>query len=162
MSSKRTSPIKIPGRPVMSNCGTPTEKASGFLDFRLKPLIQNGWSYIRDSGDFIDKIKRIGKVPEGYFLVTADVAGLYPSIPHKEGILALKSKLEEQTFSKIPTNDKQNLFLKIIFLNLTTKLSSRSLVLLLGLSLLLHTSVFIQIKLRQIFLKRRSFNHLYG
>ena len=33
------------------------------------------------------------------------MVGLYPSIPHKEGILALKSKLEEQTSSKIPTND---------------------------------------------------------
>ena len=50
-------------------------------------------------------MKRIGKVPEGSFLVKADVVGLYPSIPHKEGILALKSKLEEQTSSKIPTND---------------------------------------------------------
>ena len=67
--------------------------------------MRSGWSYIRDSGDFIDKMKRIGKVPEGSFLVTADVVGLYPSIPHKEGILALKSKLEEQTSSKIPTND---------------------------------------------------------
>ena len=50
-------------------------------------------------------MKRIGKVPEGSFPVTADVVGLYPSIPQKEGILALKSKLEEQTSSKIPTND---------------------------------------------------------
>ena len=35
--------------------------------------------------------------------------GLYPSIPHKEGILALKSKLEEQTSLKIPTNDLDKL-----------------------------------------------------
>ena len=40
-------------------------------------------------------MKRLGKVPEGSFLVTADVVGLYPSIPHKEGILALKTKSEE-------------------------------------------------------------------
>ena len=39
---------KVPGRPVISNCGTPTEKTSEFLDFYLKPLMQNGWSYIRD------------------------------------------------------------------------------------------------------------------
>ena len=38
----------VPGRPAISNCGTPTEKASEFLDFYLKPLMQNGWSYIRD------------------------------------------------------------------------------------------------------------------
>ena len=67
--------------------------------------MQSGWSSIRDSGDFIDKTKRTGKVPEGSFLVTADVVRLYPSILHKEEILALKSKLEEQTSSKTPTND---------------------------------------------------------
>ena len=76
-----------------------------FNVFYIKLLMRSGWSYIRDSGDFIDKMKRIGKVPEGSFLVTADVVGLYPSIPHKERILALKCKLEEQTSSKVPTND---------------------------------------------------------
>ena len=67
--------------------------------------MQSGWSYIRDSGNFTDKMKKLGKVSEGSILVTADVVGLYPSIPHKEGILALKSKLEKQTSSKVPTND---------------------------------------------------------
>ena len=65
----------------------------------------------------------------------------------KEGILALKNKLDKQTSSKIHSNDLVNLakflFLKTIFLNLTTKLSNRSVALLLGLSLLLHTPVFI-------------------
>ena len=63
-------------------------------------------------------MKRIGKVPEGSFLVTADVVGQYPSIPHREGILALKNKLEVQTSSKIPTNDPVKLavfFLKSNF-----------------------------------------------
>ena len=41
----------VPGR---LNSGTATEKASEFLDFHLKPLMQSGWSYMRDSGDFID------------------------------------------------------------------------------------------------------------
>ena len=85
----------VPRRSVISNCGTPTERSSEFLDFHLKPLMQSGWSYIRDSGDFNNKMKRLGKVPEGSFLVTADVVGLYPSIPHKEGIFALKAKSEE-------------------------------------------------------------------
>ena len=139
----------VPGKSVTSNCGTPTEKASEFLDFHLKSLMQSGWSYVRD---FIDKMKRIGKVPEGPFLVTADVIGLYPSIPHKERILVLKSKLEEQTSSKIPANDLVKLAEFILkdsfFFNLTTKLSNRSLVLLLGLSLVLHAAVFTWIKLR--------------
>ena len=65
----------------------------------------SGWSYIRDPGDFLDKMKRIGKVLESFFLITSDVVGLYPSILHKKGILALKSKLEEQASSKLHTND---------------------------------------------------------
>ena len=40
--------------------------------------MQDRWSYIKDSGDFIKEIKNIGKIPEGSFLVTADVIGLYP------------------------------------------------------------------------------------
>ena len=92
--------FNVPGRPGTSNCGTPKEKASEFLDFRLKPLMQSGWSYILDYGDFINKIKRLGKVPGDSFLVTTDAVGLCPSIPHKEGILALKSKSEEQTLSR--------------------------------------------------------------
>ena len=105
------------------------------------------------------------KSPRVLFLVTANVVGLYPSIPHKEGILALKRKLEEQTSSKISSNYLVKLVEFVVknnFCNLTTKLRNRSLVLLLGLSLLHCTPVFIWRKLGQIFLKRRSFNHLHG
>ena len=83
----------VPGGPLISNCGTLTEKASEFVDFLLKFLMQSDWPYIRDSGDFIDKMKKIGKHPKGFFLVTADVVGLYPSIPHKEGIFSIKKQV---------------------------------------------------------------------
>ena len=32
----------VPGRPVNSNYGTPTENVSEFLDYHLKPVMQNG------------------------------------------------------------------------------------------------------------------------
>ena len=66
------------GRPVISNCGTPTEKVSEYLDYILKLIMQDRWSYIEDPGDFLKEIKNIGKIPEGALLVTADVFGLYP------------------------------------------------------------------------------------
>ena len=56
--------------------------------------MQTGWSYIKDSGDFMKKtIKRrnfmkrrnLGSVLENAILVTADLVGLYPSIPHEVG-----------------------------------------------------------------------------
>ena len=48
----------IPGRPVISNCGTPTEKVSEFLDYHLKPVMQSSRSYIKDSGHFLKKVKK--------------------------------------------------------------------------------------------------------
>ena len=86
----------MPGRPVISNCGTPTEKISEFLDTQLKPIMQKSWSYIKDSGDFIRKIKNLTDIPEGAILVTADVVSLYPSIPHQAGLEALKKALDER------------------------------------------------------------------
>ena len=32
----------VPGRPIISNCGDPTEKGSEYLDFHLKSIMQNG------------------------------------------------------------------------------------------------------------------------
>ena len=59
----------VPGRAVISNCGAPTEKVSEFLDSQLKPMMQAGKSYIRDSLDFINKIKQLDPIPENAILV---------------------------------------------------------------------------------------------
>ena len=76
--------FNVPGRPVISNCGTPTEKCSEFLDYHLKPVMKISWSYLRHSGDFAKKMKNISSIPEDIILVTADVVGLYPSMPHTQ------------------------------------------------------------------------------
>ena len=95
----------VPGRPVISNCGTPTEKASEFLDHHLKPVMQKGKSYIKDSGDFINKIKELQSIPNGAILVTSDVVALYPSIPHEAGLKALKNALDNRENKSISTED---------------------------------------------------------
>ena len=66
----------VPGRPVISNCGTPTEKISEYLDQILIPVVQEIWSYIKDSGDFFKKVKHLWQILDGAILVTADVVGL--------------------------------------------------------------------------------------
>ena len=76
---------KVPGQPVISNCGAPTEKVSEFLDHHLQPIMKQGESYERDTGDFLTKLKTTGEVPKGAILVTADVAGLCLSIQYREG-----------------------------------------------------------------------------
>ena len=95
----------VPGRPVISNCHTPTEKASEFVDFHLKPIMQNGWSHIRDSIEFINKIKNLKNIPSNPILVKADILGLYPNIPHESGSNAIKGALENRTRKSVPTSD---------------------------------------------------------
>ena len=51
--------FNVTGRPIISNCGTPTEKASKFLDHHMELVMQSSWSYIKDSGDLLRKIKQI-------------------------------------------------------------------------------------------------------
>ena len=95
----------VPRRPVISSCGTPTEKASEFLDHHIKPVMQKGKSYIKDSGDFVNKIKELQSIPDGAILVTSDVVALYPSIPLEAGLKALKDALGNRENKSISTED---------------------------------------------------------
>ena len=91
------------GRPVISNYGAPTEKVSEFLDSQLKSVRQSSRSYIKDSGDFMRKIKNISTIPNGSILVTADVARLYPSILHEAGLRAQEKALNNRPNKNLST-----------------------------------------------------------
>ena len=60
---------------------------------------------LRDSGHFLVKIKNISTLPENAILVTADMVGLYPSIPHQTGLSALNETLKNRPDKKIPTEN---------------------------------------------------------
>ena len=83
-----------PGRPVISNCGYYTENISSFLDYHLQPLAQKVKSYIKDTNHFLNRLSSLGKLPQGAILCTVDVVGLYPTIPHSEGLTSLRRVLE--------------------------------------------------------------------
>ena len=95
----------VQGRPVISNCVTRTEKVSEFLDYHLKPTMQSAKSYIKDTSVFLRKLNDLGKLRENAILVTTDVVGLYPSIPHADGLEALLAKLKEREDKSIATED---------------------------------------------------------
>ena len=73
-------------RPVISNCGSKTEHISEYLDHHLNPFISFTTSYVKDTNQFLAKLAKLGSIPYGTFLCTVDVVGLYPSIPHGEGL----------------------------------------------------------------------------
>ena len=90
----------VSGRPVISNCGTPTEKVSEFLYHLLKTVMQQSGIYIKDSGDFIKQLKEIKEVANDAIIVTADVFGLYPSICHDVRLGTLRKTLDERVNKK--------------------------------------------------------------
>ena len=101
--------VNLPGRPVLSNCDMLTEKASEFLDYHL-PLImmsyiRSGMSFIKDTNYFAPKLKNLNKIPDNAILNTADVVGLYPSIPLYEDLEVLKKQLDNFYEKSIPTED---------------------------------------------------------
>ena len=67
---------------MVSNCGTPTKELFEFLENHLQPIVRTGLYYIKDSDDFINKIWRMGLIPDNAILVTADITVLYPRISH--------------------------------------------------------------------------------
>ena len=157
--------FEVPGRPVISNCGTPTEKVSEFLDSELKSVMQEGWSYIKDSGDFIKKLKNIDHIPQDAIMVTADVVGLYPSIPHDAGLEALRKVLDNRENNKISIDDLTKMIefvLKTAVLDLMERSRNKFWGLPLVPNLRLHTVVYSWTKLRLNFLKRKSISLSFG
>ena len=43
----------VAGRPAVTNCGTPTKEVPEYLGFVRKPVMVDGWSYIRDTKDLL-------------------------------------------------------------------------------------------------------------
>ena len=93
----------VPGRPFISNCGTPTKKVSEYLDHHLQPVMKEGKSYIK--ADFLNKLKHLGEIPEGAILVSTDAVELYPSITHTEGLEVLCKQYDKFFCKKVPTED---------------------------------------------------------
>ena len=94
----------VSGRPVISNNQTATENISSFLDFHLKNIVPTIPHILEDTKDFLKRINDIGEIPSGSLLVTFDVVGLYPHIPHEEGIETIKKYLNLREDQSVSTN----------------------------------------------------------
>ena len=66
--------------------------------------MQEGWSYIKDSGDLIKKLKDIDHIPQYAVMATANVVSLRPSIPRDAGLEVLRKVLDNRENKKISTD----------------------------------------------------------
>lgn len=65
--------VNVPGRPVISNCGTATEGISEFVDFHLRPIVQQIPQVIKDTMDLLCKLKRLGNIPDKAIIFSMDM-----------------------------------------------------------------------------------------
>ena len=65
--------------------------------------MQNGRLYIKDFNDFIKKIKHLKNILDNNILLTVDVVGLYPNIPHKAELRTLQEVLDRREEKRTST-----------------------------------------------------------
>ena len=94
----------IPERPVISNCGFCKENISAFLDHELKPIAMQVKSYIKDTNDFLKKLRDLPDLPQDFIICAIDVAGLYPSVPNEESLRFLRNVLEKRSNRNVSTD----------------------------------------------------------
>ena len=94
----------VPGQTVILNNQAATENISSLLDFHLKNIVPTIPHILEDTKDFLKRINDIGEIPSGSLLVTFDVVGLYPHIPHEEGIVRNRNILNLREDQAVSTN----------------------------------------------------------
>ena len=103
-----------PGRPIVSDCGSESYRIAEYIDFYLNPLSQKHNSYIKDTYDFVDRLKTI-EFPPGAMLFSIDVDALYTNIDTHLGLKAVR-----ETFQRYPDpNRPDEALLELLELGLT-------------------------------------------
>ena len=90
-----------PGRPIVSDCNSEGYKVSELIDYYLKPLATDYPSYLKDTQDFLSKIRNL-TLPEDCLLVTLDVDSLYTNIDNEAGLSAVRSKMSSAQDQNLP------------------------------------------------------------
>ncbi|KAL2076550.1 hypothetical protein ACEWY4_027853 [Coilia grayii] len=94
-----------PGRPIVSDCDSETYRIAEYIESYLNPISCLHPSYIKDTYDFLEKIKTL-IIPQEAFLFTIDVESLYTNIDIELGLDAVKL-----WFEKYPNQNRPDKFL---------------------------------------------------
>ena len=89
---------------------------SVFIEHHLKPLAQCRKSYIKDTNHFIQKLRELPKLPDDCSLCTIDVVGLYPNIPHDDGLETTRRALNTRK-KQIPSTQSLVEFAECVLKN---------------------------------------------
>ena len=97
----------MPMHPIVSACDTATYSTAKFITKFLQNFCGRTSSFVKDSTDFIKKIKHLSINPEEETLISFDVRALFASIPLPTVLQVIDSKISICTnftnVYKIPT-----------------------------------------------------------
>ena len=82
----------LPVRPIVPGFNCISASLSEYVDSFLKYQAKACKSYIRDTSDFLLKLKSLSAIPSTSILVTMDVNSLYTNIDQEEGANACSKK----------------------------------------------------------------------
>lgn len=83
-----------PGRLIVSDYGSESSGIAEYIDSYLNPLSTRYKSYIRDTNNFISKIREI-RLEEPLLLFSMDINSLYTNIETDQGLAAVQSCFEK-------------------------------------------------------------------
>jgi len=93
------------------------QRSLSCVAFTIQPLVHKLKSYIKDTTDFLIKIKNHPKTHNKTLLVSVDIISLYTNIPHEEGINACIHLIENIKYrTLLPSFVPNKTILKTLFL----------------------------------------------
>ena len=90
-----------PGRPIVSDCSSETYQIAEYIDHFLQPLASKHDSYLKDTSDFLNKLKET-KINENSLIVTLDVESMYTNIDHESGLAAVRKAFKDNPDDRRP------------------------------------------------------------
>lgn len=88
------------GRSIVNDCQSEYRRVSDLIDYYLKPLASKHDSYIKDSFDFLNKIRN-KVIDNNFLLVSGDITSLYTNMHIKRSLAVVK-----RAFSRYPSADR--------------------------------------------------------
>ena len=114
--NKWTIPDKMPeGRPIVSDVESESYRISQYVDSFITPLSVRHKTYLKNTYDFISKIRNV-KVPNDCYIVTGDVSALYTNMIHDRTLSCVKDIFKKYPESLRPDKHLMEL-LKITLKN---------------------------------------------